>query len=261
MQKLASREVAALDPYKFMALIGKRVIHPGGRASTEALLTRAQVTQSSRVLDVGCGVGTTAIEIAKRHGADVTAVDIAPLMLERAGANVAAAGVADRVSVEVGDIMALSYPDDSFDVVIAEAVTMFVDRDRAAAELTRVCKPGGRVLATEFCWREPPSTEAREVFLGQVCPGMQFDTVDDWVNIYESAGLSELETETGPFEMMSPKGFLADEGFAHSLAIMGRVATRPAHVRKMVWLMPRMAKAVPYLGYILVAGRKPIVSR
>ena len=125
---MASREVAALDPYKFMALIGKRVIHPGGRASTEALLTRAQITQSSRVLDVGCGVGTTAIEIAKRHGADVTAVDIAPLMLERAGANVAAAGVADRVSVEVGDIMALSYPDDSFDVVIAEAVTMFVDR-------------------------------------------------------------------------------------------------------------------------------------
>ena len=55
-------------------------------------------------------------------------------------------------------------------------------------------------------------------------------------------GLSELETETGRFEMMSPKGFLADEGFAHSLAIMGRVATRPAHVRKMVWLMPRMAK-------------------
>ena len=64
MHKLASREVAALDPYKFMALIGKRVIHPGGRASTEALLTRAQITQSSRVLDVGCGVGTTAIEIA-----------------------------------------------------------------------------------------------------------------------------------------------------------------------------------------------------
>jgi hypothetical protein len=38
---------------------------------------------------------------------------------------------------------------------------------------------------------------------------------------------------------------------------MTRVATRPANVRKMAWLMPRMAKAVPYLGYILVTGRKP----
>ena len=36
-----------------------------------------------------------------------------------------------------------------------------------------------------------------------------------------------------------------------------RVAARPAHVRKMMWLMPRMAKAVPYLGYVLVVGHKP----
>lgn len=41
------------------------------------------------------------------------------------------------------------------------------------------------------------------------------------------------------------------------MAIMGRVATRPANVKKMTWLMARMAKAVPYLGYILVAGTKP----
>jgi len=156
VQKLASGEVAALDPYKFMALIGKRVIHPGGRVSTEALLRSAGITPTTRVLDVGCGVGTTAIEIARRYGASVTAVDISPLMLERARANVAAAGAADRVAVEQGDILALSYPDDEFDVVIAEAVTMFDDRDRAASELARVCTPGGRVLATEFLWREPP---------------------------------------------------------------------------------------------------------
>ena len=48
MQKLESREVAALDPYKFMALIGKRVIHPGGRASTEALLDLAGITPAVR---------------------------------------------------------------------------------------------------------------------------------------------------------------------------------------------------------------------
>ena len=57
--------------------------------------------------------------------------------------------------------------------------------------------------------------------------------------------------------MMSPKGFLADEGFGHSLAIMGRVAARPANVRKMAWLMPKMDKAVPFLSYVLVAGTKP----
>jgi len=193
--KLAPEDIAGLDPYKFMAVVGKRVIHPGGRASTEALLRRAEVTNTTRVLDVGCGVGTTAIAIAQRHGAHVTAIDIAPLMLDRAAANVIAAGVADRVSVEHGDILALDHDDASFDVVIAEAVTMFVDRPRAAAELARVVRPGGRVLATEFFWRQPPTDEAKKIFLGQVCPGLEFDTVEDWVRLYEGACLTGLETE------------------------------------------------------------------
>ena len=257
MAKLAASEVAALDPYKFMATIGKRVIHPGGRASTQALLARARITATSRVLDVGCGVATTAVEIAGRFGARATAVDIAPLMLERAEANVRAAHLDGQVTVQPGDICALPFDDDCFDVVIAEAVTMFTDRPRAAGELARVCAPGGQVLATEFCWRTTPSPQARQVFVGQVCPGMAFDTIDDWVQIYSSAGLVNLETQTGPFEMMTPRGFLADEGPAHSLAIMIRVASRPANIRKMAWLMPRMAKAVPHLGYVLVASEKP----
>jgi ubiquinone/menaquinone biosynthesis C-methylase UbiE len=153
MTRLAAAEVAALDPYKFMATIGKTVIHPGGRASTQALLARARITATSQVLDVGCGVATTAVEIARRFGARVTAVDLAPLMLERAEANVRAAKFTGRVTVQPGDICALPFDKDSFDVVIAEAVTMFADRPRAASELARVCVPGGQVLATEFCWR------------------------------------------------------------------------------------------------------------
>jgi len=257
MARMAAADVASLDPYKFMAVIGKRVIHPGGRVSTEALLGKAAIGVQSRVLDVGCGVATTAMEIGRRFGAHVTAVDIAPLMLERAAANVRASGLADRVTVCEGDICDLAYSDESFDVVIAEAVTMFVDRKRAAAELARVCAPGGRVLATEFCWRQPPSALAREVFLGQLCPGMSFDTVQEWLAIYASAGLVSLAAQSGPFEMMTPRGFLADEGLGGSLAIMGRVAARPAYARKMAWLMPRMAKAVPYLGYVLITGEKP----
>jgi SAM-dependent methyltransferase len=257
MSRLTAADIAALDPYTFMAVIGKRVIHPGGRTSTEALLAQSGISANSRVLDVGCGVATTAIAIAERTGAHVTAVDIAPLMLERATRNVAAAKATDRVTVQRGDILDLPFPDGGFDVVIAEAVTMFVDRRRATAELSRVTRSGGRVLATEFFWRRPPTDEAREIFLGQVCPGMQFDTVEDWVRIYAAAGLADLQTDTGPFAMMTARGFLADEGLLRSARIMATVASRPAHVRKMAWLMPRMARAVPYLGYIVVAGTKP----
>jgi ubiquinone/menaquinone biosynthesis C-methylase UbiE len=257
VSRLAAAEIHELDPYKFMATIGKRVIHPGGRASTERLLDLAAIARTDDVLDIGCGVATTAIQIARRFEAHVTAADVSPLMLERAGANVRAAGLGERVTVEHADILDLPYGDQAFDVVLAEAVTMFVERERAASELTRVTRPGGRVLATEFFWRLPPTREAREVFLDEVCPGLEFDTIDDWVHIYRAGGLIDICTETGPFDMMTTRGFLADEGFAHSLAILGRVVGRAANVRKMTWLMPRMAKAVPYLGFIIVAARKP----
>jgi SAM-dependent methyltransferase len=255
--KLTSQEIQDLDPYMLMAVLGKRVIHPGGRRSTEELLERGDFKQGQKVLDVGCGVATTSIELARRFGVDVVAADISPLMLERARANVRRAGLEPQVEVKHTDILELPYADNTFDRVIAEAVTMFVDRPSAAVELVRVCKPGGRVLATEFLWRKPPTPEARQIFLGEVCPGMMFDTLEDWVHIYAETGLTGVEVTHGPFEMMTPKGFLSDEGLANSLAVMGRAFTRPAYMKKMAWLMPRMNRAVPYLGYITISATKP----
>ncbi len=257
MTHLTSAEVAALDPYAFLAVLGKRVIHPGGRHSSEELFRRADFQPDQQVLDVGCGVGTSAIATARRFRAKVTAVDISPIMLTRARSNVRRTGLAGQVTVTYGDILALDFPDNRFDRVVAEAVTMFVDRPRAVRELMRICKPGGRVLATEFFWRQPPTPEVREIFLGQVCPGMQVDTLEEWVRLYEGAGLSNTQVVSGPFEMMTPAGFLSDEGVANCLAMMGRTMTRLSYLRKMAWLMPRLQRAVPYLGYLLVVGEKP----
>jgi len=250
-------DVKALDPYAFLAVLGKRVIHPGGRRSTEELFNLAHLRAGQKALDVGCGVATTAIQMARRFRVAVTAVDISPIMLERARSNVRRANLERDIEVEQGDILALRFPDGTFDRVIAEAVTMFVDRQRAASELVRVCRSGGMVFATEFFWRRPPTEEAREIFLGQVCPGMQLDQLDGWVRIYQNAGLSAIDVRSGPFEMMTPRGFIQDEGFVNALACMVRGLSRAAYLRKMAWLMPRLSRAVPYLGYILVGGLKP----
>jgi len=86
---------------------------------------------------------------------------------------------------------------------------------------------------------------------------MLFDTVDDWLARYSSAGLTDLRVTTGPFEMMTPAGFLADEGLANSLRVMSRAMTDRVARRRMLWLMPRMRRAVPFLGYVLIRGRKP----
>src|SRR5207248_11249086 len=142
-------DVASLDPYAFMAVLGKRVIHPGGRRSTEELFQLARLEPGQKALDVGCGVGTTAIQMARRFGAVVTAIDISPIMLERARRNVQRVGLGREIQVEQGDILALRFEDSTFDRVVSEAVTMFVDRQRAADELVRLCRAVGLVLETQ----------------------------------------------------------------------------------------------------------------
>jgi ubiquinone/menaquinone biosynthesis C-methylase UbiE len=155
-RRLTAAEISALDPYELMANLGKTVIDPGGGRSTEELLAMAAPRPGQRVLDAGCGIGTTAAQIARRFQCGVVALDINEANLDRARCTVEQIGVDDRVEVRRGDIEQLDFADESFDVVIVEAVTMFVHRKRAASEVVRVCPHGGRVVDHEFIWRKPP---------------------------------------------------------------------------------------------------------
>lgn len=209
------------------------------------------------MLDVGCGVGATAIQIARQFDVRINAVDIAPIMLQRAQAHVHEAALAGQIEVEHGDILSLQFPDNHFDPVLAEAVTMLVARPRAARELVRVCKPGGRLLAIEFVWRRPPKAEALQIFLGEICPCLRFDSTEEWIEIYQAAGLRDVQVITGSIDMMTPTGFLTDEGLTNTIRIMIRTLSRWCYVQKMAWLMPRMMRALPYLGYVLIVGTRP----
>ena len=201
---LTDEQVMDLDPYSFLALLGKKVVRPGGHRSTEELFSLAGLKSSDRVLDVGCGVGATGIEIVRRFGCDVTVSDKSELMLAQARANVAAAGMTGRIAVDWGDIVSLPYEDDTFDVSMIEAVTMFVDQDRAIREVVRVTKkPGGRILDHEFCWRDRPNLEALEILRQpMMCPGINFDDVRNWEMLFERHGVTGLQSIVGPFALM-----------------------------------------------------------
>lgn len=115
---------------------------------SEDFITRLNLKPGMKVLDVACGTGNTALPAA-RAGADVTGVDIAPNLVEQARENAKREGVNARF--EEGDAEALPYGDASFDAVVTMFGAMFAPRpELVAAELKRVCRPGGLIAMANW---------------------------------------------------------------------------------------------------------------
>ncbi len=111
-------------------------------------VARRRLRKGEEVLDVACGTGNLAIPAA-RAGAIVTGVDIAANLIAHAGEEARAAGV--EIRFDVGDAESLPYPDDSFDTTITMFGAMFAFRpERAAAELLRVTRSGGRIAMANW---------------------------------------------------------------------------------------------------------------
>lgn len=118
------------------------------QTSADQFISRLALKPGDQVLDVACGTGNTAIPAA-RAGATVTGADIATNLLEQARARAAAEGL--TIKFEEGDAENLPYSDNAFDVVVTMYGAMFAPRpELVAAELVRVCRPGGRIAMANW---------------------------------------------------------------------------------------------------------------
>jgi ubiquinone/menaquinone biosynthesis C-methylase UbiE len=127
------------------------------RESGQKIAASLGVEPTMRILDLGCGDGTTALPLA-RAGADVLGIDIAANLVAAGNKRAGAAGLS-RLKFQEGDACDLQgIPDHSFDLTLSIFGAMFAPRPfQVAKEMVRVTKPGGRIVMGNWIPNDPTS--------------------------------------------------------------------------------------------------------
>lgn len=124
--------------------------HPGGEKLTINLGEKLELNKKSRVLDIACGPGNSAITIAKRFGCHVTGIDLSEKNLEKAKEKATSASFSKLINFEISDAEKIKFEDLTFDAVICEcALCTFPNKKTAINEMFRVLKNGGKVGITD----------------------------------------------------------------------------------------------------------------
>jgi SAM-dependent methyltransferase len=129
---------------------GKGYMAPGGPGNVAKILDGIE-TDGKRILDIGCGIGGPAFEMAKIFGAQTVGIDLESALMERAQHDAAEAGLSDQCSFQTVTAGALPFPDSSFDIVTSSgAFTQTPDKPEILAECMRILRPGGYVSCYEW---------------------------------------------------------------------------------------------------------------
>ncbi len=169
----------------------------------EELCEVVDVMPGDRVLDVACGSGTAALAAARR-GAKTTGIDYVPALLERGRERAAA----ERLAVDwvEGDAEALPFDDGSFDIVLSTFGSMFApDHARAAQEMLRVCRSGGRIGMSNWT-PDGLMGELFQTIVKHAPPPIKIDPpglwgVEEYVRKLFGDGISSMDVTTRDFVM------------------------------------------------------------
>jgi arsenite methyltransferase len=160
--------------------------HPGGAELTSRLVRSLRVGPDDLVADVGCGPGTSALQLAREAGCAVIGIDLVPPVVSED----------PRVRFISGDAEALPFDDASVDGALCEcALCTFPDKHRALTELARVLRPGARLALSDLTARPaelPESLTSLQAWVACVADARPLDQIAE---LLERAGLVVEETE------------------------------------------------------------------
>jgi ubiquinone/menaquinone biosynthesis C-methylase UbiE len=205
--RLADRLLASLqdvgydlDQLSAADLVTFDELHVMGRQATLELGLLAGLTDSKRVLDIGCGLGGSARTLAAEFGCHVTGIDLSAEFVNAARVLSERVGLAEQVAFRHGDALDLPFAENRFDAACMLHVTMNIaDKKGLFAEAARVLKPGGKLLLWEiFKTHESdltyPVPWAEDESFSFLIP------MDEMIALIEGAGFNSLQIDDATAE-------------------------------------------------------------
>lgn len=172
--------------------------HLGGMKATRTLIDGCGIKGSDRILEIGCGVGTSSAYLAREFGCQVTGVDISERMVQRARERAQANKVQHLTTFRTADMDQLPFPSNVFEVVFCESVLAFSqDKSKAISEMARVAVPGGFIALNESIWLEEPTEERVAWFAQDMAANASTMVFEEWTHLIEQAGLTLHTWEKG----------------------------------------------------------------
>jgi ubiquinone/menaquinone biosynthesis C-methylase UbiE len=163
--------------------------------TVEHVIETLGLKATDHLLDIGCGAGAPAVQIAQHSGGRATGINVSKGQLAEATERAEAAGVSDRVTFQYGNAMDLDFAADSFDAALAiDLFPHLSDRQQGFNEAFRVLRPGGTLLLSEFTVRGTPPEEQYNAYL-QTFQAMPPITPAKSIELATNAGFELVNAE------------------------------------------------------------------
>lgn len=198
--------------------------HPEAMEHTNEIMAAAvDLGPDTRVLDLGCGYGSTARYLAANFGCTVTGTNISEKELELARQRAAEAGLAHLLTFEYEDFHSLACPDNSYDVVWSqEAFLHAADKNAVLSECRRVLKPAGSLIFTDILVsRETPAEDRGRIYDRVKSPDMW--DLDDYRTALSRLGFSVSREEDWSRHVARSYGWVRDRLRENREALLPRI--------------------------------------
>lgn len=259
MALVESKKVEEMNYFELLAWLGIGSSHPGGFPATQKNLDAMQVKTEEYVLDAGCGSGLTACHLAKTIGCKIIGVDINSQMVEKACLRAEKEGVSHLVEFRQADVNNLPFADNHFDLVIAESITVFLDKVNVYQEFYRVLKPEGRVADLEMVILAELPTNLRVQMESCFGSGTNPLPPEEWLNALTQAGFEDVVIKN-PNRMKNNGNVIMNELKKDWVLVKG-LAEKAPYLPGLITRLQKnagfMKRNHGYFGFGLICGRKP----